>query len=1188
MDTTVTINGVARTDLTVRRITQSYVAPWSCELAYVGRHDVQPVPCRINEWVHVRDVETGTLLFRGNITQISPGGVADEGIALLAQGRRFRLENEPVNINGSGAYIWNTRGYLCSHGSGEDSPGRDGGKWTVGEIIIDILEHALGLPAAGSDIPGHHSSPGCVTDPYLTADDILAYDAADWLALDSMIGEFGVDNTPVAVAISELVSMNGGFYGWFIDPYGVLRLIDLDTLPETDIEAGVLGQWQDADDTSFSLLDNRLDWSLDGVYSEVMVQGTDRTVEVKPVNLDGCANVALNGGGELELVAQPWKGWDCAYRALDQPYRPWAWKPVGFTGSCGEGEEWRDICECGIPAGSFGVYSGARIYRGTDAGAKSLCTPPLGGLNWRVNLRTGIVMFYWDVAADLNPGEKLWGWYWAKQPFTVTAGPSGNAYTCLGYERTLKIFDPGYKHTTSWPQEGLPDDETAMGILAERMLEQYKDVRIQGVIITDEVLVSLNLLRRYNVTRLEEFITEAPATSTIGEICSPDPLDWGRLGLNAVEVTWDFTQNTVEMTLANTFFMLEGYSAIKARLKLNLFVDREFVLSEDIVDCQIGASSGTPEGTTITEWPTTTTTTAEPVTTTTPGDCNECDPAIPDPLHVTLCGLLGDFAPYNGDHTLIYTTDCFWQLVIYSPFPTVAAWITLTYVGTDWIVTLNVTRGTSCRKRWTATGEGELVCAPQGVYDALDCLDDTCADNESCEDSVDATCKVTNVGETCPTTTTTTPWCDDCRVLEDRCYILTFDGECGGFDYTHFWSPVRHLVSWPAPEGWHCVWVGPPQLGMKMSICAPCPYPQLVRIYPVTLAGLRGDFAPYNGWHWAHEWVHGSCLWSVDLGDGAVVELWHGGDRWRVELRLSGSTPAATGTTTTTEGDACAIRWRHPSEDPADCPPWLDPMLPAFSYLLDGCWDDACAEGASCWRSRAATCDVSSPIVLGVALHYHPALGWIVQGGMYPMQGGMYHDVNTWLKVDDRMNACEPNGLYACADPDCEGTVVVAEVNCGPGEWPTTTTTTEAPITTTTTEAPITTTTTEAPAVCPEDCEVCDDDNTILVTVTGLLGTCGSITMGQCTAANQANQPLTRVGSTDCLWDSVIVGAIWQLYCSDGLWYFDIGPIGSPCVRFTASPLPNGCPPTAAEAWTADQGASACNVLGADVSFSWD
>ncbi len=904
MDVDVYINGVVRADLRVLRIMQSYVRSWSCELAYVDRHDHYPVDQY--SWVIVRRSDTGQALFRGNIMQISPGGVAEEGIALVAQGRRFRLENEPVNINGSGVYIWNRRGHQCDNESGEDSPGRDGGKWTVGEIIIDILEHALGIPAGGSAISGHHSSAGCVTETYLTVQDILTYLSPAFLALDSVIGEFSVDNTPVAQAIQELVALNGGFYGWYIDATGVLQLRDLKALPETDVEAGELGHWQDEGGRDYELLDNKLDWSLDGVFSHVMVQGTDRTVEVKPENLDGCANAALNGGGELELVNAPWKGYPCAYRALDQPYRKWTSRSVGFEGSC---DDWRNICECGVPAGMGGIVHAPRIYYGTDAGAKTYLRRPGGGFTWRVNKRMGIVMFYWDASAWLAPGEKLWGWYWARQPFTVTAGPDGSAYDCLGYERTLKINDPAFKHTTSYPHPGTADDETAMGILAERMLEQFKDIRIQGQLQCDEVApATYSLDVRYNVTRLERPTTTSEAPTTTTAACWPEPLDWGRLALNAVEVIHNFEENLTEILVANTFFMLEGYAELRRRLQMNMFAERELDLSEEILQCQIDPPDDSPDDhTTFTEWPTTTTTAApETTTTTSAAECNGCSPPISDTLHVTLCGLRGDFAPYNGDHTLRYIFYCLWWLGVGQAF------IRLEYDAgnTRWIVTLDKIPGTSCRKRWEKADAGG--CTPEGgLYTELDCLDDTCLDHDSCEDSAGATCEVSLAGSSCASTSSTTAWCEDCEDLEEECYFVRFAGCCGELNYTDmvggtFFGAagiggMRWAGSRATPNGPICEWTGDLLVGgAAPTTTTACPAGWSVLGSKVDLI-----FHPAFGWFIDNE----ESLWfkDVDRYDqcdpiGSYTCLWGGCGTAEVEATWCApvSTSSTAGPTTTT------------------------------------------------------------------------------------------------------------------------------------------------------------------------------------------------------------------------------------------------------------------------------------------------
>ncbi len=602
------VGGAACNLCQLRWVRASYVAPYEAELFCPVRHD-RPMPFHLWDVVRVED-GAGTVRFRGNIVEMRPGGVDQEGIVYIANGKRFRLENEPVRINGRGFYLWNRRGYPCDEGDGGvDSPDGDGEKWTAGQIIVDILEHALGLPGGGSDIPGHHGDACCINDTYLTAADIAGYTAADWLALNSVVGEFSVDNTSVADAISLLIGLNGGFYGWHIDPdTGNLELVDMDSLPATDIQAGELGHWQDEAGTDYRLLANSLEWSLEGVCSTISIQGQDRTTEEQPANIENSGNAGQGDLGELEHVASPWRDFAAAYRPLCQDKRHFCNKPIDDAGAYTPPDGW-----------SYGSY-GPRVYVGTDAGEKTAYKPTFWFPWWFV--AEGIIAF--PEAPSLDPGEKLWGWYWARVPFIVSSGPAGDAYDCYGYERTRTVYDPGFRHTSTYPQAGTADDEAAMATLAARLLELYRDVRRQGELVCDEVDWDLNLGNRYNVVNLGAAALGLTTTTT--PACDPDPTAWRTLGINAVEVTWDLDRAQTQIRVANTFFMLEEYSELKRRLEMNLFSRRNLSLSQDIYDCQVHvprfndnapADWTTAAPTTTTTAAPTTTTTAAPTTTTT-------------------------------------------------------------------------------------------------------------------------------------------------------------------------------------------------------------------------------------------------------------------------------------------------------------------------------------------------------------------------------------------------------------------------------------------------------------------------------------------------------------------------------------------------------------------------------------------
>lgn len=116
--------------------------------------------------------------------------------------------------------------------------------------------------------------------------------------------------------------------------------------------------------------------------------------------------------------------------------------------------------------------------------------------------------------------------------------------------------------------------------------------------------------------------------------------------------------------------------------------------------------------------------------------CNACDPPIPDTLYVTLDGLAGDFAVFNGKHTLVWLFDCTWSI---SPVaPTVSLWWTAV---AHWRVRVGIVE--NCTKDFGTIDE---ECDPVAVYpDEILCIDAGCDDGNSCEDSEGATCEVTLV-----------------------------------------------------------------------------------------------------------------------------------------------------------------------------------------------------------------------------------------------------------------------------------------------------------------------------------------------------------------------------------------------------------------------------------------------------------
>ena len=120
--------------------------------------------------------------------------------------------------------------------------------------------------------------------------------------------------------------------------------------------------------------------------------------------------------------------------------------------------------------------------------------------------------------------------------------------------------------------------------------------------------------------------------------------------------------------------------------------------------------------------------------------CNTCDPPIPDTLYVTFAGLAGDFAGYNGKHSVSWHDGCAWKKDFGVPddLPVLEVWWQYFTAG-KWAVNLALDGG--CYKRWQKEG-GDQSCDPDGSYGEYTCSDGGCADHDSCENSIGATCSV--------------------------------------------------------------------------------------------------------------------------------------------------------------------------------------------------------------------------------------------------------------------------------------------------------------------------------------------------------------------------------------------------------------------------------------------------------------
>ena len=485
------LNGVVRSNFVVEKVETGILGTERVVFREEGiRHDEGALVTN-DDRVQVR--ADGATIFDGWVRLNEPQGVAKEGVTYTAYGARWRLENEVyVRVNGSYGYTYNP--------GGRDSRAPGGGWlgcWTVGEALIDLLEHAMGVPEAGSAIPLHHTGPEDVTDPYLPAELFESYDLEAIRTFTTRLGEFNIQGMRFGDAITLLL-MQEGQIGWFIDPWWKqMEFVRVGASGRMlAVTAGELGRYVDDPLRGYQVEDNPLRMSLEEVYTRIVVQGRNKTVEIRPGGLPGGRPAGALGDALLE------KGWD---PDLEGVWREADWRAGHYTGDnryewvyrryaarSVEQRTWREgrmQDDDGRFYGS-GTWPSGEVYVGQETTAKTLV-----GAAHVTYFEYGAVLF---VEPYILPrGMDLWAWYRCEQPFVVTLGPAGSAYTNYGLVSEMVVYEEGFEHKTS----RLPspagysssldarDDTGRMAELAQRLLSIYGSERVYAEVVLDNAPV---------------------------------------------------------------------------------------------------------------------------------------------------------------------------------------------------------------------------------------------------------------------------------------------------------------------------------------------------------------------------------------------------------------------------------------------------------------------------------------------------------------------------------------------------------------------------------------------------------------------------------------------------------------------------------------------------------------------------
>ena len=311
-----------------------YYGPMELQILDKHRtHDDTRPPITQNDLVELSTDGFSTLKWKGRVTAVAPGGLSEEGITWIAHSLERKMHNRTARWNGraqSPNFNSNFQTDLTSPGFASAAGAIDTtARWTIGQILIDVLEHAFGintterLIASGgfadmpitSAIPTHHVSQYSVTGPYMHLPNGIDRDYLDqltWTPADILsVLNFSMPNIsfidqPLWSVIEWLVQ-NGGEHGVFIDPTVIttpaLVVHKHSNSVIVSVQSGVLGTH--AETPAYRVLDDQFEFSVDETYNIITIQGANKYLTTDPAKT---ANDPLSGKlVKLDTAGKVWR-----------------------------------------------------------------------------------------------------------------------------------------------------------------------------------------------------------------------------------------------------------------------------------------------------------------------------------------------------------------------------------------------------------------------------------------------------------------------------------------------------------------------------------------------------------------------------------------------------------------------------------------------------------------------------------------------------------------------------------------------------------------------------------------------------------------------------------------------------------------------------------------------------------------
>jgi hypothetical protein len=458
----VKVDGVERSHITVESLKVSYGEPR--QLVLVNKAvapDVETlltnynvITCSADDWV--------TLCFSGHVTNNQNNGYGADTSTYTCLDMRerysslvhkwighvhFRYNEDVATLvqpDSTCPLYWTTNDY--------DGTGIPKWWWTIGEIIIDVLEHACGVtkgvdtegnpPTGFSLIPDHH--PAAPAGAYLTDAEIMSWDG--WLLLtdarfrDQQIGEIEFTSTFLTDILSELLEMAGNF-GWYLDPDDMaLHIVDLDATATVTVTAGVSGHCIDESGAGYELIDNPMGFNLSECITTAYIQGYPKRMEVRPDTDDirGYRAFHLDELGTHTVAHYPgttvaWDKDDAWQFVYDTNNDDRQWYLRRFRGPVGQRVWDRSL----VSVASMSVVALEWLPGDLDFRVAGAIQEARYNEGWFKLIR-------WPSYTDhLRHIDNMHAWYvYIDQEFEYQYGPTGSAYSNYGYVGEISEYCP--------------------------------------------------------------------------------------------------------------------------------------------------------------------------------------------------------------------------------------------------------------------------------------------------------------------------------------------------------------------------------------------------------------------------------------------------------------------------------------------------------------------------------------------------------------------------------------------------------------------------------------------------------------------------------------------------------------------------------------------------------------------------